>query len=126
MNVKLFLLVMLFLCAVPVMAQSNDQAEHAILPEQCRADIHLWNSQNKDDFTKLSFVELQKRVNETRDCLGIDRGTGEASSEYGQDSVEYKTMMLIFTALSEQRLLAFVKRHDGLKTFLDEDAAGIR
>jgi hypothetical protein len=53
--------------------------EHAILPEQCRADVHLWISQTKEDNNRLLFSDLQRRSLEMWNCLcPASAGNGES------------------------------------------------
>src|SRR4029077_5936575 len=108
------------LCS-PVSAQ-----DHAILPEQCRADVHLWISQSKEDNNRLSFRDLLRRSSEMWNCQAIDRGAGEPLSSYKDDSENYQLLWAAYTAASEERLEHFVERHHLAKQFTAEDEAGQR
>jgi hypothetical protein len=99
---------------------------HAILPEQCRADVHLWKSRNKTENDKLSYDDLQRRSTEMWNCQSIDTGTDEAASEYGKDLEDYRLLWTGYTSMKEQRLQNFLVRHSLVKQFVDEDAAGQR
>jgi hypothetical protein len=114
-------LALILISAVGELAQ-----EHAILPEQCRADIRLWTSQKKNENDRLSYGEITRRSAEMWNCMSVDRGAGESLSQFKDDSDNYKFLWTAYTAVSEQRLQHFVVRHNLAKQFKDEDAAGLR
>jgi hypothetical protein len=97
----------------PALAQ-----EHAPLPEQCKADAHLWHSQKKADNDKLSFDELQQRSREMWACASVDKTATEDE--------DYHLLWSGYQVMSGQRMKHFIDRHDLSKQFLDEDAAGAR
>src|SRR5271156_1773215 len=72
--------------------------DHAILPEQCRADVHLWHAQTRGDIIKLSFDELGRRTQEMLDCLSIDSGNGESAAEFKNDSESYKLLSAVYAS----------------------------
>ena len=122
---KTILLAVAIFIAVPTFAQNAP--DHAILPEQCRADGRLWHSQTKDDTIKLSFDELQQRGAEMWNCIAIDTGTtGESLEDQKTNFENYKDLFMLYGNLRLKRTMAFITRHDLLTQFNKEDAAGVR
>jgi hypothetical protein len=121
MKIFLAVVVLMLVLAVGVAAQ-----DHAVMPEQCRADAHLWHSQSKEANDKLSFDDIQRRSLEMWNCQSIDSGTGEGVPEFKQDMDTYRLLWTAYTSVSAQRLQHFVVRHGLAKQFKDEDAAGQR
>ena len=120
---KIFLAagVVLLVSAVGATAQ-----DHAVMPEQCRADVRLWYAQSKAANDKLSFDDLQRRSLEMWNCQSIDVRTGEGLAEFKSDMDNYRLLWTAYTAVSAQRLHNFIERHGLGKQFKDEDAAGQR
>jgi hypothetical protein len=100
--------------------------DHAILPEQCRADVHLWASQGKTTDSKLSFDDLQRRSLEMWNCQSVDTGAGESASTFGTDVETYRLVWTAYQNQSGQRLMHFIQRHGLAKQFIAEDAADQR
>jgi hypothetical protein len=96
------------------------------MPEQCRADAHLWYSQSREANDKLSFDDIQRRSLEMVNCQTIDSGTGEGVPEFKRDADTYRLLWAAYMAISAQRLHNFIERHGLRKQFEDEDAAGQR
>jgi hypothetical protein len=121
MKIFLAVVVLLLVSAVGVAAQ-----DHAVMPEQCRADVRLWHAQSKTANDKLSFDDLEQRSLEMWNCQSIDVGTGEGLAEFKSDMDNYRLLWTAYTAVSAQRLHNFIERHGLGKQFKDEDAAGQR
>jgi hypothetical protein len=120
---KPILLAAAILIAIPLFAQTPD---HAILPEQCRADAHLWHSQTKNDTIKLSFEELRQRGLEMFNCGSIDSGTNESVQQFDDDLKKYNALFMVYDNLRLQRMAAFIERHGLFDQFIAEDTAGKR
>jgi hypothetical protein len=123
----LFPLILLF--GIPV----TGQAEHAITPEQCRADADLWSipkssplTLNDDQFTNLTrdvarnktitAKKLDSRIDELSMCMRID---SLQSFRYERGSRAYNIAMWF-------RMADFVSRHNLTNQFYQEDDQGQR
>jgi Rap1a immunity proteins len=124
------LLVALFIFASAAQAQlipqQSTSPEHAIQPEQCRADVRLWFSQGKGVTDALSVHDLELRAAEMWNCVSVDTGNGEGFQDYKRDSDHYLLLYSAFDAFAGRRALNYIKRHREANTFLAEDTAGER
>jgi hypothetical protein len=110
----------------PINTRKALQPEHAVLPDQCRADVHLWYSQSKNEKDNLSFSQLQQRSSEMLNCMTIDSGQGETVGEFERDSRQYEMVLGLAQGMARNRLQNYIQRHGENQQFLDEDAAGLR
>jgi hypothetical protein len=109
------------------------QVEHAATPEQCRADADAWGVpkaggliRNEDQFARLANFMVQDRTL-TAETLNA------RSVEFGQcvrtDSVEaarYSQAQRAYAIAELGRMADFMKRHNLIQQFLQEDDQGNR
>jgi len=114
------IMILLALSVTGVSAQT-----HAPLPEQCRADIHLWRSEADDkNAVDLSFDELTRRTGEIADCLVVDTGEGQSSSDHDADVINYLGMAAAYHTKISTKLVQFIISHHLYQQFRKEDIAG--
>jgi hypothetical protein len=116
----------ILIALVFILAVGASPQDHAVMPEQCRADVRVWYSQTKEDTAKISFDELQRRSLELWNCQSVDTGAGEPASDLKSDMYKYQLIWMTYTNLSGQRMQHFLERHGLAKQFKEEDAAGQR
>jgi len=108
----MFFILVLF-GGLPTLAQ-----DHAPSPQQCVADANLWYGADKANLDKLSYPELERRVDEMWDCHN--------SSSVQIDKQHFSAVLLTYQAQEGNRMSVYLKRHGLTKEFLAEDAAGKR
>ena len=126
------LLPLLLLLVVPMTAQ----VEHAPIPQQCRADVNSWEVPNfnptfwnEEEFSNfvtlvmhdhsLTAKELDAREAELAQCLKTDQGFTALPNRYVQARRAYSIAELA-------RMADYVKRHNLMAQFYDEDEQGKR
>ena len=99
-------------------ASVTAQVEHAPTVAQCQADERLWFSKLTDesDSSLPGFEVLHLWAEELSKCQKIDP----------DPDAEYRDTEAIIHIEQETRLLHFVDRHNLIKQFMEEDAAGKR
>jgi len=110
----------IYVCAVLLcLTVTSFSQDHAPTVEQCRSDQRLWQSQldnASQEISKLPFLTLTDRGHEMADCIVVD---GDSWQSYSHTSVALHIQQ-------SRRLMHFLERHNLLKQFLAEDAAGKR
>jgi len=92
------------------------QVEHAPTVAQCQADERLWSYSVSVNPNSQTFPVLQRWSREMSQCKKVDPINVEDYSLTG-------TMIQLTQA---NRMIAFIKRHDLYRKFIEEDAAGKR
>lgn len=109
--------------------------DHAPTTEECRADAALWGdpeaqteynesetahindgTQNKTDIARLPYQAISVRVREMIDCMKVD----------GQHSDAYDEVQRFYHDVMADRWHDFMKRHNLMNQFMQEDKKGIR
>jgi hypothetical protein len=130
MNKSILFAVLSFVIAASAFGQEfnpkRNEPQHAILPEQCRADARLWHSLPRAENDKLPFQELQNRSEEMWNCMNTDSGAGESVQDHKRDSEFYFDLWAVYQVLSGHRLFDFVQRKQLGDMFIEEDKAGLR
>jgi hypothetical protein len=106
---------------VPIWENIHRPAKRAPTQKQCQADVSLWVQQNEtrgpDGF---SAHELYARKNEMADCMNQTRVSDPSTV------ATYVSVSLVYMAAAEERLRAYLLRHNESDQFMSEDAAGVR
>ena len=94
------------------------QPQHATTVEQCRADQRLWLSRleannGARDITVGTLIDWQIEMD---DCSAVDPTNSHAYDRTGCEIMAAKDL----------RRMHFLERHNLMKQFVDEDAAGER
>lgn len=123
---KVILFMAAILIAHPVFGQ---EIQHAPTVAQCQADQRLWQSQASEYFhtakipdvkntvvLNLTAIELLARSMEMSDCYKVD----------SENVKMYSLTQCTYAQLFSERATNYLKRHDLMKQFFDEDAAGTR
>lgn len=113
MQLKLATLMISLLMAAFVSAQDKPTEE------QCHADFNAWKSTISADKDSLDARELQRRFGEMTACTEAE-GIGWEQKE------RYLNIANVYVDASSARYLKFLIRHNLLRQFLNEDAAGQR
>jgi len=123
-----FLLPLLFLFVIP----TTGQVEHAPpTPEQCKADADAWGiptpnvfAANEDQFSNLANAMMRDR-NVTAKMLDA-RNTELGQCVDGLPSGRYAQAHRAYTIAELARMANFMRRHNLMQQFYDEDAQGKR
>jgi hypothetical protein len=127
------LLPLAFLFVIPV----TGQIEHAPTPQQCRADVNSWEvpnfnatSWNEEQFSNfvtlvmqdrsLTAKELDAREAELDQCLKTDKSLLTA------DPNRYIQAHRAYSIAELARMADYMKRHNLMAQFYDEDEQGKR
>lgn len=122
-----FLLPLLLLIVIPM----EGQVDRAPTPEQCRADADAWGiptssvfETNEDQFSNLASSLMRDRtvtakMLETRTTELEQCAEGIESGRYAQANRAYTIAELV-------RMRNFMRRHNLMQQFYDEDAEGKR
>lgn len=108
MNCILALVLLLSTC--PTVAQEQPTVK------QCRADREAWGSLTGEDMDKLSFKEVDRRVNELSLCRFVDQ------PKLG----DYVSFSAVLEREEKRRMFLFIDRHGYWQQFLQEDDHGER
>jgi hypothetical protein len=84
--------------------------------KQCRADRAAWGALTGEDMNKLTFNEVDRRVNELSKCRFVDQ------PKWG----DYVPFSAVWESEEKRRLFMFIDRHGYWKQFLQEDEHGDR
>ena len=117
-----------FVCGPSVSSVGKPQ-KHAPSVAQCRSDAAAWNKEedagpkDKDVGYQLSFGELLKRQGEMLDCMMLD-------SQHSPDGevvrVLYEKITGVYSTAMMVRYQHFLKRHQLMEKFVEEDEKGLR
>jgi hypothetical protein len=128
-----YIAVVLFLAVVALAA---GRQQHAPMAAQCQADAAVWyrdserrieymnaeaahmkyGTPNQTEPNKLSFDEIQARIDEMNDCMGVDP----------KSLLKYSDTLNYYAGMERNRVFSFMKRHDLWSQFHSEDAQGKR
>ena len=92
--------------------------QHAPTVEQCRADAAVWDltSMSQTQRDAITVVEAQNRYDQMADCAKVDVEHADT----------YFARVSFYGAFMSKRLEHFLRRHNLMQQFIDEDAAGMR
>lgn len=127
-------IVVVFFFSVFVLVAGMQQ--HAPMAAQCQADAALWygdserrieyinaeaahmkyGTPNKTEPNKLSFDEIQARIDEMNDCMDVDP----------KSLLKYSDTLNYYAGMERNRVFSFITRHDLWSQFHSEDAQGKR
>jgi predicted nucleic-acid-binding Zn-ribbon protein len=114
------------LIVAPAFAQ---EIQHAPTAAQCQADQRLWQSQAGEYFQAAKSHDVKNTVVVNLTAIELLARSMEMSDCYKVDSENFKMYSLTqctYAQFFSERATTFMKRHDLMKQFFDEDAAGAR
>lgn len=126
---QLVLIASCLLFAFPIAGQ----VEHAPTPEQCRADADAWGipkaggfTRNEDQFARLAtlIVHSPTLTAETLNARNVE--FGECVKTDSIQSVRYSQAQQAYALAELARIADFMRRHNLMQQFLQEDDEGDR